>query len=211
MRPVTAIRVTTRRAQRGAVLVISLLFLTILTILGVASMRGTVLQERMAFNTREQNLALQAAEAALRDAELWLLAHKGGGKPPEVHDSCSSNCYAIPAWTATAPAANPAGHTYNWWARYGRQHGQDTLGNDNNDLDSSLHARQPWYLVQALDATGLANSMPASLAQGHQYGAAGPWYYRLSAYGVGKTAYFENGTERHIDVVVQSLFAVTAF
>ena len=58
----------TRRRQSGAVLIVSLLFLVILTILGVTAMTGTTLEHRMAGNTRDYAIALQAAEAALRDA-----------------------------------------------------------------------------------------------------------------------------------------------
>jgi type IV pilus assembly protein PilX len=61
-----------RRHNRGAALIISLVLLVVLTVLGVASMQGTILQERMAGNFRESNAALQAAEAALRAAERFL-------------------------------------------------------------------------------------------------------------------------------------------
>jgi type IV pilus assembly protein PilX len=57
------------RRERGAILVTSLLLLLILTVLGVAMMKMTNMQERMAGNTRDLNLALQGAEAALRDGE----------------------------------------------------------------------------------------------------------------------------------------------
>jgi type IV pilus assembly protein PilX len=57
------------RHQRGAILVTSLLLLLVLTVLGVAMMKMTNMQERMAGNTRDLNLALQASEAALRDGE----------------------------------------------------------------------------------------------------------------------------------------------
>ncbi|EWC40216.1 pilus assembly protein PilX [Pseudomonas stutzeri] len=60
---------TGRSSQRGAVLLVSLIMLLLLTILGAAAMRDTNLQERMAGNMRDQNLAFQAAEAALRFAE----------------------------------------------------------------------------------------------------------------------------------------------
>ena len=60
------------RAQRGAALIVSLVFLIVLTLLGVSSMRTTTLQERMAGNLRDSNLAFQAAEAGLRDAEEFL-------------------------------------------------------------------------------------------------------------------------------------------
>jgi len=55
--------------QRGAILIISLIMLLVLTILGVTGMRTTVLEEKMAGNLRDKNLAFQAAETALRDGE----------------------------------------------------------------------------------------------------------------------------------------------
>ncbi|OMG66871.1 pilus assembly protein PilX [Stutzerimonas balearica] len=57
------------KKQRGAVLLISLIMLLLLTILGTTAMRDTNLQERMAGNMRDHNLAFQAAEAGLRFAE----------------------------------------------------------------------------------------------------------------------------------------------
>lgn len=55
--------------QRGAVLIVALIMLLLLTIIGLSSMRGTSLQENMASNMRDSNLALQASEAALRKGE----------------------------------------------------------------------------------------------------------------------------------------------
>lgn len=57
------------RRQRGAVLIVALVMLLLLTMIGLSSMRGTSLQEAMAGNLRDGNLALQAAEAALRKGE----------------------------------------------------------------------------------------------------------------------------------------------
>ena len=57
------------RNQQGAVLVVALMFLIILTLLGLAAMTSTTLEEKMAGNSRDYNIALQSAEAALRDAE----------------------------------------------------------------------------------------------------------------------------------------------
>ena len=55
--------------QRGAVLAISLIMLLVLTLLGVTAMRTTVLEEKMAGNMNDRNVAFQAAETALRDGE----------------------------------------------------------------------------------------------------------------------------------------------
>ena len=60
------------RRQQGAVLIVSLVFMLLLTIVSVASMKSATLQERMAGNSKDINLAFQAAEAALRDGESLL-------------------------------------------------------------------------------------------------------------------------------------------
>jgi len=57
------------RNEHGAALIISLIFLLVLTLLGVGAMRTTNMQERMAGNLRDSNLAFQAAESALREGE----------------------------------------------------------------------------------------------------------------------------------------------
>jgi type IV pilus assembly protein PilX len=61
-----------RRYQGGAVLIVALVFLIVLTLLGVSAMRMTTLQEQMAGNLRDSNLAFQASESALREAESLL-------------------------------------------------------------------------------------------------------------------------------------------
>jgi type IV pilus assembly protein PilX len=60
------------RRQRGAILVIALMFLVLLTIVAVSSISGVTLEEKMAGNLRDQTTAFQAAESALRDAEIDL-------------------------------------------------------------------------------------------------------------------------------------------
>ena len=57
------------RSQRGAILMISLIFLVILTLIGISAMSTTTFEEKMAGSSRDWNLAFAAAEAAVRDAE----------------------------------------------------------------------------------------------------------------------------------------------
>lgn len=52
--------------QRGAVLVISLMLLIILTMLGISALDSTKLETKMAANTAELNRALQMAEIGLK-------------------------------------------------------------------------------------------------------------------------------------------------
>nr|WP_155997992.1 PilX N-terminal domain-containing pilus assembly protein [Thioalkalivibrio sp. ALMg13-2] len=58
-----------RAAQAGSALIVALILLLVITILAVAGMQNTVLQERMAGNMHDRNIAFQYAESGLRDAE----------------------------------------------------------------------------------------------------------------------------------------------
>lgn len=58
--------------QNGAALITSLIFLTVLTILGMSTLGTALLESRMAGNMRDRNLAFQVAEIGLRDAELYI-------------------------------------------------------------------------------------------------------------------------------------------
>lgn len=55
--------------QQGVALVVSLVFLLLLTIIGLATMRSTTLQESMANNVQDRMMAFEAAEASLRAGE----------------------------------------------------------------------------------------------------------------------------------------------
>ncbi len=63
---------STRNRQQGVVLITGLILLVLLTIIGVTASRSTLLEERMAGNMKDQNVAFQSAEAALRVAENYL-------------------------------------------------------------------------------------------------------------------------------------------
>ncbi|MEF9942573.1 MAG: PilX N-terminal domain-containing pilus assembly protein [Burkholderiaceae bacterium] len=71
------LRSTHRPRERGAVLVVGLIFLVVLSVLGVTAYFTATQEERMAANTRDQLLAFQAAETSLRDCES-LLTVQGG-------------------------------------------------------------------------------------------------------------------------------------
>lgn len=64
------------RTEKGAALVISLILLIIMTIIGLAGIRGVTQQERMANHSFDRSLAFQSTEAALRDVEQLVEAKK---------------------------------------------------------------------------------------------------------------------------------------
>ena len=55
--------------QTGAVLVISLIILLVMTVLGITSLRSATMEEKMSGNSFDRSIAFQAAEAALRAGE----------------------------------------------------------------------------------------------------------------------------------------------
>ncbi|HET6805379.1 MAG TPA: PilX N-terminal domain-containing pilus assembly protein [Frateuria sp.] len=65
------------RRQRGAALVIALILLIVITLVGFAAVRGTILQQKMASNLYDREIAFQSAEAALRVAQQRILTHPG--------------------------------------------------------------------------------------------------------------------------------------
>lgn len=72
---------TNKRHQSGVVLVIGLIMLLLLTIISTTAMRTTSLEERMAGNLRNYNLAFQAAESSLREAEAFINSGTGPFNP----------------------------------------------------------------------------------------------------------------------------------
>ena len=60
------------RKQHGAALITALSILLVLTILGIATVSTTVLQERMAGNARDYEVAFEKAETGLRAAEDYI-------------------------------------------------------------------------------------------------------------------------------------------
>lgn len=66
-------RIALRQRQGGVVLIVALLFLIMLTMIGTAAVNMSTAEERMARSNRDYNVALQAAEAALRDAQADVL------------------------------------------------------------------------------------------------------------------------------------------
>jgi type IV pilus assembly protein PilX len=112
-------RATPARRQRGATLVVVLILLLVMTLLGLASLRSTVLEERMTSNLLDRSLGFQVAESGLRDAEATL-----DPTPtfPAAGCNASGHC-ARPDPTATERWLDP---DFDGWATA-------SVSNDNTD------------------------------------------------------------------------------
>lgn len=58
--------------QNGFSLLVVLVFLIILALLGFSAVQNTLIQEKITGNNNEKNISFLAAEAALREAEIYL-------------------------------------------------------------------------------------------------------------------------------------------
>jgi len=114
---------STRSRQQGAVLYIALILLMILTIIGVAAARLQTGEAVMARNDHNHQLAIQAAEAALRNTEInlidgtWLLPQftQNAGGLYILSDWVQLNGSSIADtinWNANYPNPNGAAMTY---------------------------------------------------------------------------------------------------
>jgi type IV pilus assembly protein PilX len=88
--------------QDGIVLVTSLIILVVMTLFAVTAVRMVSQQERMAGYSYDRGLAFQAAEAALREAEMNIETTK---PQPAVGAACAL-MGAAKVQTCPAPAAN---------------------------------------------------------------------------------------------------------
>lgn len=105
--------------QRGAILVTSMLLLLVLTIIGVTVMQMSRMQERMAGNTRDVNLAFQAAEGAMRGAELYVRQQKS--RPL----GCSTSPCQV--WLQDSLTGSIANRDADWWKDNGQTYSQATM------------------------------------------------------------------------------------
>lgn len=116
--------------QQGMALVISLIFLAMVSLLAMASMQGALLQEKMAGNQKESQQALQAAEAGLRAAERYLEAGNSGS-----YDN-SAGLYEF-----VSVAVDPVSPSTTW----------------RTYASSGLAGRAPEYFIERLPYTQAGN------------------------------------------------------
>ncbi len=83
--------------QQGASLLVVLILLLLMTIMGLAVLRGTTMEERMTANLYDRSLSFQAAESALRQGEALARATAVATVPSS---GCSNGVCSVPAATA---------------------------------------------------------------------------------------------------------------
>lgn len=191
---------TSHIKQQGAVLIVGLIMMLLLTIIGLAAVRGTDLQERMAGNMRDRNLAFQSAEAALRIGEEELdgalTANFNGGSVgywPDLNKSETFASLNAGTWPqidgTTLRRLRPTTWTDEQWEANTLQVTDDTL--------KGIY-EQPRYAIEEVIVEGGVSLQGGGADFQSLASAEDAQYYRITSRGLGGTA--------DAEVVLQSTF-----
>ena len=177
------------RSQRGITLVVALLFLVVLTLLGVAAVSSTTLEERMARNGRDYNIAFQAAEAGLRDARKEINGQSLRSPPIFGATGFDSTCStSSPYQGLCLPATSGADVWDTYMSNKGVDYGTNAViapGSITTTPPLPLVpepggvAQQPRYLIEALPDLSVGVSLKAGATK---------YIYRSTAQGFGPNA-----------------------
>ena len=126
----------TEASSRGIALVTTLTILLVLTMLALSAVQGTSLQELLIRNTKDSNLAFNAAEAAVKEAERGIDALTAISYEPDaafvIHDAITLGALDVSSDEVWATAASIS-----------------TLEDGSSAIDTV--ATQPKYLVQHME------------------------------------------------------------
>ena len=158
--------------QRGAALITGLIFMVVLTLLAVAAMRTTSLDEKMAGNALSQGAAFQAAEAALRQGIFAVrsgaVSSVSGFSAGCASGLCLPATGATPAWVTVFPfgqtAQSASAVTYS---------GTPLLG----------VANQPQYILELLPDVPVPSGNSRGIGRSASGGTSTP--FRVTARGWG--------------------------
>jgi type IV pilus assembly protein PilX len=147
------------QAQRGMALLVSLVFLLLLTLIGLSSMQNATLQEKMAASVTLRNQSFQGAESALRVGE----------------SAVQLETFSLPVCSGTTQCAPPAesstitGAGFNstsgvtWIASGGGFYGVQNIGTTLTAVNVPSNTSTTLYRVTAVGIAGNSRSVVESI------------------------------------------------
>ncbi|MBN8767000.1 MAG: hypothetical protein J0I76_11815 [Thiobacillus sp.] len=167
----------TLSSQNGAALITGLIFLVVLTLISLSAIKSTSLEERMAGNARDQDVAFEAAEAGIRDAMKYI-ASAGLSPASAFASGCSAglclNDPTTPVWTSITS-------NNQWTSNKTKAYTGAALKFDATNLPT-----QPRYIIELIPNNVPAFGSSASTGKGNTSGAQ-LLPFRITARGWGMT------------------------
>jgi|SRR5690242_18630887 len=160
------------RRQQGAALIVAMILLIVITLVGLAAVGTTILQNKATSNQYDRQIAFQSAEAAMRVATALL-----PNNPGLVARDCQTSgtvCQANPFMDSTLPSGSI--HTVT-----------AGTGSTTTFTASTVAAMQPQYVIESLgNFTNTSTDVGfGNTANSRNYGVQGgsttAVYYRITA------------------------------
>lgn len=159
--------------ERGAALVVSLILLLIMTLLSLTAFQISKFEEKMAGNVRDKQMAFEAAEAALQDAEEYIstsvsvLGAFDGNGTDGLYDDTETDLWKKVDWSGTQGGDMKA-------ITYSEFSGDDVYSN-------------PQYVIEllTLQVTDDDDSLNMDGTVGNNFGGGTGRFFRVTARGVG--------------------------
>lgn len=151
------------RQQRGVVLIVALIFLLLVTLIGVSSMQNATMQEKMAGSVTLKNLSFQVAEATLR------LGENAVASSTYKLTLCNSvaNCLPPPDSTSTSLAAGNGTNGVLWVANPTNDgfYGVQNIGTTSDAVNAPANcaASATLYRVTAVGISGISRTVLESI------------------------------------------------
>lgn len=147
----------TMKRQQGAALAVGLILLLIITLMGYAGMKGTMLQEKMAAGLHNRSLAHAGANSAIRAGEAFLYNLVQETNGVNVRGTTNGSFRGIYSQlqdredaTSGLNSTVTAFKERNWTSTAGTNHNHNFSTASNN---GSLNAI-PQYIIEEVAATG---------------------------------------------------------
>lgn len=153
------------RRSQGATLAITLIFLFVITLIGVTTMQVTHLQEKMTSNLQDKELSFNASESALTAGESWLLSQT---QQPSVTATCS----ASPCVQEVYQDFEYTAQTNSWWQANASPYASQL----------SNIATSPRYFIEFLQFASDSPTIGDSSVK-----STGVFYYQITSRGTGAT------------------------
>jgi type IV pilus assembly protein PilX len=182
-------------SARGIALITALVFLVVLTLLGVTLMEGITLEQRMAHNLREKQRAIAAADAALNGTASWLSSLAVIPIPTATQPGVASPFSIYSSTDSTVSTLNFASDSF--WASSLPQSYQQSYPFDNALATSSSGITIDGGVLQyASDPKVFLVELPTEPQPGDNLAAMGATYgvnsvprtFQLTAWATGGTA-----------------------
>ncbi len=153
--------------NKGVALVVALVLLVVVTLVGLAAIRGTTMQQQMTSNFYDREIAFQSAEAALRAGESLVLNDPTAASIRDCRPTSGNIC-------AANPFTDPNQSTVT----------VQTLATSQFDA-GALASEQPQFVVENMgdfaDTNGSVKQLSGCASYGGCGAGANSTYFRITA------------------------------